>query len=176
MIYIYPFITPNCITKWLLQPHSELEARRHFFVLCSGVWMATCRLQHYSRNWGLFGVTQSQEPPKIVPTLRPLKVEIIFEVWTISGCQTGPNLCLDIDYNEIPATSLSPVRHAVTLAMTLAVTFTCDLHCNSPHPLCDLATTCQAQQNTTDPNSPRCPTTRVACQEEVQGQGEVGGR
>src|SRR5882724_210167 len=34
-----------------------------------------------SRNSGLFGITQSPELPKIIPTLRPLKVEIIFEVW-----------------------------------------------------------------------------------------------
>src|SRR5882724_318025 len=33
-----------------------------------------------SRNWGLFGITQSPELPKIVLTLRLLKVEIIFEV------------------------------------------------------------------------------------------------
>ena len=44
-----------------------------------GSWPASCRI--ISRNWGLFGITQSPEPPKIVLTLRPLKVEIIFEVW-----------------------------------------------------------------------------------------------
>src|SRR5882724_4915758 len=43
-----------------------------------------------SRNWGLFGVTQSPEPPKIVPTLRPLKVEIIFEVWDDFRAPNGP--------------------------------------------------------------------------------------
>src|SRR5882724_592697 len=40
---------------------------------------ARCRI--ISRNWGLFGITQSPELPKIITTLRPLKVEIIFEVW-----------------------------------------------------------------------------------------------
>src|SRR5882672_12547217 len=33
------------------------------------------------RKLGLFSTTQSPEPPKTVPTLRPLKVEIIFGVW-----------------------------------------------------------------------------------------------
>jgi len=44
-----------------------------------------------SRNWGLFSITQSPELTKIVPTLRPLKVEIIFDVW---------------DYFQVPKLSL----------------------------------------------------------------------
>ena len=44
------FITPNCITKWLLQPHSELEARRRFFVLRSGVGSRPAGCGIISRN------------------------------------------------------------------------------------------------------------------------------
>ena len=52
MIQMYLFITPNCIAKWLPQPHSELEARRRFFVLRSGVCKPTCRLRDYLQKFG----------------------------------------------------------------------------------------------------------------------------
>ena len=44
----------------------------------------------FPETWGLFGITQSSELPKIIPNLRPLKVEIIFELWDDFGVLNKP--------------------------------------------------------------------------------------
>jgi len=60
------------------------------FEVCIGVWKSTCQLQDYLQKLGLFGAKQSPELPKIIPTLRPLKVEIIFGVWDDFWVLNGP--------------------------------------------------------------------------------------
>ena len=70
---------------WQQQPHSELEARWWFLrsVLEFGSWHAGCGIIY--RNWGLLGITQSPELPKIIPTLRPL----ISTLWKHFGAPKG---------------------------------------------------------------------------------------
>ena len=91
MIHIYHFITPNCITKWLLQPHSELEARRGFFVLRSGVWMPTCRVRDYFQKLGAVSASHN-----------PQNRQKSFQLWDLSklkllgrflGAERALNVC-----------------------------------------------------------------------------------
>jgi len=60
------------------------------FEVCIRVWKLTCWLWDYLQKLGLFSAKQSPELPKIIPTLRPLKVEIIFGVWDDFWAPTGP--------------------------------------------------------------------------------------
>jgi len=63
---------------------------RHVFSCSQRSLDADCCCGIISRNWGCSASTHIPERQKIVLTLDLSKVEIIFEVWTISGHRTGP--------------------------------------------------------------------------------------
>jgi len=82
----YMYTTKVSLSKELkvLQQPQWVWGQMTNFQVHVRVWKPTCQVWDYFQKLGLVHHT-IPEPPKIIPTLRPLKVQIIFEVWMISG-------------------------------------------------------------------------------------------